>query len=813
MEKFFISRPIFAISLAIVIVLVGLISILNLPIEQYPDITPPVVEVSATYDGADAETVNNAVATPVAQSVMGVSDMLYLQTTSANDGSMVMQVTFDIGSDPDLDAIFTQNNVSSAAAQLPATVTKQGVTTRKTMTGFLLVFSLHSDGRYDDEFLSNYAYINLQNELLKINGVGKVSIMGAGEYAMRVWLRPDVLKYYDIPVSAVTAAIENQGGIYPAGQFGAEPAPDGTSYTYTVTMPPQITTAEQFGDIVVVTTSEGEQIRLRDVADVSLGSQSYGVSSLFEGKPTALIVIYQEPGSNAVAVGDKVKAEMARLGERLPDGITTSTVVDTTTSIDAGISDIFTTLIIALVLVICIIYLFIQDWRATVIPLVAIPVSLVGAFALFPLLGFSINIISLLGLVLLALGFFLAAHPQMVFGTKWAPEELALGAKLLRIMTLNAALSFPFSVFESHVNIHERYLFLKAVTMAKSVLSPLISIPLLLLGFRSPAIATLSLVLTIVCGLTYMAYCFAVLKMPVSFRTYDLPLMKNMMGFTFYIFLAVVVDQLNYGIGTLMTTWIHGAELSGVYYSANQLNVYYLSFAMAISNVLIPRVHRMVAEGDSNRELTRLMTKAGRLQFIMLMAVFLGFVAVGRPFVILWAGGKEQFAVDYPVALLLFASTIVSAIQFVGLEILRAKNMHRFRAWVYLAAAAVNVGLMIPLCKYGGLVGVAGSILFVTVVGNVLPINWYFRRHVGLDVRWFWVRIARLLPSMLVPAIVAVLIAVLAPVSGYLDILIWGCVFVAVYAASLWLFGMNRYERGIVTGVLDKFRRKRRRRA
>ena len=365
---------------------------------------------------------------------------------------------------------------------------------------------------------------------------------------------------------------------------------------------------------------------------------------------------------------------------------------------------------------------------------------------------------------LAVLGFFLAAHPQMVFGTKWAPEELALGAKLLRIMTLNAALSFPFSVFESHVNIHERYLFLKAVTMAKSVLSPLISIPLLLLGFRSPAIATLSLVLTIVCGLTYMAYCFAVLKMPVSFRTYDLPLMKSMMGFTFYIFLAVVVDQLNYGIGTLMTTWIHGAELSGVYYSANQLNVYYLSFAMAISNVLIPRVHRMVAEGDSNRELTRLMTKAGRLQFIMLMAVFLGFVAVGRPFVILWAGGKEQFAVDYPVALLLFASTIVSAIQFVGLEILRAKNMHRFRAWVYLAAAAVNVGLMIPLCKYGGLVGVAGSILFITVVGNVLPINWYFRRHVGLDVRWFWVRIARLLPSMLVPAMVAVLIAVLAPV-------------------------------------------------
>ena len=400
MEKFFISRPIFAISLAIVIVLVGLISITQLPIEQYPDITPPVVEVSATYDGADAETVNNAVATPVAQAVMGVSDMLYMQATSANDGSMTLQVTFDIGSDPDLDAIFTQNNVSSATAELPATVTRQGVTTRKTMTRFLMVYSLHSDGRYDGEFLSNYAYINLQNELLKIDGVGKVSIMGAGEYAMRIWLRPDVLKYYGIAVDEVTAAIEQQGGIYPAGQFGAEPAPDGVAYTYTVTMPPQISTAEEFADIVVRTTSSGEQIRLGDIAEVSLGSQTYGVSSSYESDPTAMIVIYQQPGSNAVAVGGKIKAAMERLAERFPDGIEAATIVDTTTSIDAGVRDIFRTLIIALLLVIFIIYLFLQDWRATVIPLVAIPVSLVGAFALFPLLGFSINIISLLGLVL-----------------------------------------------------------------------------------------------------------------------------------------------------------------------------------------------------------------------------------------------------------------------------------------------------------------------------------------------------------------------------------------------------------------------------
>ena len=219
MGKFFIARPIFAIALAAAIVLLGIISIFDLPIEQYPDITPPVVEVSTTYPGADAETVNNAVATPVSQSIMGVSDMLYMQATSANDGSMNLQVTFDIGSDPNMDAIFTQNNVSTALSQLPASVTQQGVTTRKTMTGFLIVYSLTSDGRYTGDFLSNYAYINIQNELLKIDGVGKVDIMGAGEYAMRIWLKPDLLDYYKISLDEVFAAVEAQGCIFPAGKF------------------------------------------------------------------------------------------------------------------------------------------------------------------------------------------------------------------------------------------------------------------------------------------------------------------------------------------------------------------------------------------------------------------------------------------------------------------------------------------------------------------------------------------------------------------------------------------------------------------
>ena len=400
MKNFFIGRPIFAISLSVIIVLLGAISIGNLAIEQYPDITPPVVEVTATYEGADAETVNNAVATPIAESIMGVSDMLYMQATSANDGSMTLQVTFDIGSDADLDAIFTQNNVATAMAKLPASVTEQGVVTRKTQTGFLMVYALYSDGRYDENFLSNYAYINIQNELLKINGIGKVEIMGAGEYAMRVWLRPDLLAYYNISVSDILSAISTEAGIYPAGKFGAEPTPSTTQFTYTVTMPRQISSAEEFGDILLRTTERGTQLRLRDVATIELGNQNYGASSRFGDMPTTIISIYQEPNSNAVALGKAVKAKMSELAKRMPDGVEYEVLVDGTKSISAGIREIFETLIIALVLVILIIFIFLQDWRATLIPLVAIPVSIIGTFMVFPLLGFTINIISLLGLVL-----------------------------------------------------------------------------------------------------------------------------------------------------------------------------------------------------------------------------------------------------------------------------------------------------------------------------------------------------------------------------------------------------------------------------
>lgn len=400
MGNYFVRRPIFAISIALAMTLLGAVSLSRLSIEQFPDITPPVVQVSATYVGADAQTVNNTVATPLAESVMGVSDMLYMQTTSANDGTMNMQITFDIDSSPDMDAIFTQNNVSSAMAKLPASVTQQGVVTQKSNTGFIMVYALVSDGRYDDVFLSNYAYINLEDRIAKINGVGKVSIMGAGEYAMRIWISPEKLHYYGLSLDQVLDQIKSQSAIYPSGKFGAQPNGGDIPYTYTVTLPPQITTAEEFSHIILSANPAGEQIRLKDVAQVELGSQTYSVSSKLGENPSTMIVIYQEPGSNAVDVGRKVKAVMAEQVERFPDGVELKTIVDSTVNIKAGAKDIARTLIIALLLVIIIIYLFLQSWRATLIPLIAIPVSLISTFMLFPLLGFSLNVVSLLGMVL-----------------------------------------------------------------------------------------------------------------------------------------------------------------------------------------------------------------------------------------------------------------------------------------------------------------------------------------------------------------------------------------------------------------------------
>ncbi|MBO5983993.1 MAG: efflux RND transporter permease subunit, partial [Rikenellaceae bacterium] len=395
MGEFFIRRPIFAISITVAITLAGLISLSRLAIEQFPDITPPVVEVTASYVGADAQSVNNTVATPLGEQAIGASDLAYMQTTSANDGSMSMQLTFEVGSSPDMDAIFTQNDISSAMASLPEAVSEQGVVVQKSNTGFLMVYALSSDGRYDDGFLSNYAYINLSNRLSQVNGVGKVQIMGAGEYAMRIWINPERLHYYGLTVDEVLSAIRTQTAIYPAGKLGAEPMED-VAYTYTVRLPAAFSTAEEFADIILSIDEQGQELRLKDVAEVELGSQTYAIRSLMGGNPSTLIVVYQEPASNAVEVGRRVKELISEQEQRLPDGVTIHTVVDATQNIEAGVEDIARTLLLALVLVIAIIYIFLQDWRATLIPLVAVPVSLVGVFIIYPLLGFSFNVISLL---------------------------------------------------------------------------------------------------------------------------------------------------------------------------------------------------------------------------------------------------------------------------------------------------------------------------------------------------------------------------------------------------------------------------------
>ena len=401
MGNIFIRRPIFAMVIAIMIVVLGLIGIQNTPIEQYPDITPPMVQVSADYQGADALTVEQSIATPIEESVNGVSDMLYMQSTNSNDGSMSLQVTFGVGSNPDMNTIYTQNRVASATPQLPAAVITQGVTTQKTTTSYIMVLSLFSaDGRYDETFLSNYAMLNIKDRIARINGVGQVQVLGSGAYAMRVWIKPDKMDYLGLTVADIAGAITSQSEVVPGGQLGAEPTAEKPDFTYTVRMPSPYNTAEQFGNVIVRANPDGSLVRLHDVATIELGTQSYSVSSTYQGHDAVLMIINQSPGSNAVQVGKEVKALLSEMSQSFPEGITYDTLVDSTKTITSGIQDIVTTLLIALLLVIAVIYLFLQDFRATFVPLIVIPVALIGAFMLFPLFGFSVNVFSLLGLVL-----------------------------------------------------------------------------------------------------------------------------------------------------------------------------------------------------------------------------------------------------------------------------------------------------------------------------------------------------------------------------------------------------------------------------
>lgn len=403
--NFFVHRPIVAMVIAIVIVIVGTVSMIGLPIEQYPNLTPPVVQVRATYTGANATNVEESVATPLEQEINGVDNMIYMKSTNANDGTMVIDVSFEVGTDPDMNTVLTQNRVSAATAKLPSDVTKYGVTTKKSLPNILMLVTLTSDGRYDQDFLGNYALINIKDVLARVRGIGRVDVMGAANYSMRIWVKPDRLSQLKITVPEIMKAINEQNVIVPGGKFGAEPAPPGTEFTYTVRLPERFNSAEAFEEIVVRTNTDGSQVKIGDIATVNLGVETYNMiprlgSDEFDPKQAAIIATYQAPGSNAVELAENIKAEMEVLKEKFPESIRYDVSLDSTLPITAGIRDIVVTLFVALALVVLVVFIFIQDWRATLIPTLAIPVSLIGAFMFFPMLGFTINVLSLLGLVL-----------------------------------------------------------------------------------------------------------------------------------------------------------------------------------------------------------------------------------------------------------------------------------------------------------------------------------------------------------------------------------------------------------------------------
>jgi HAE1 family hydrophobic/amphiphilic exporter-1 len=401
MAKFFIGRPIVAIVISIVTVIAGLVAMAKLPVAQLPDIVPPQINVSATYTGADAVTIEQSVATPLEQQMNGVDNMLYMMSTNANDGTMTLKVTYDVGTNVDIDQVNTQNRVSQASPNLPTSVNQYGVTVKKLMGLPLLVISVYSpNGTYNGQFLGNYATININDALLRVPGVGQVTNFGAADYAMRIWVKPDQLTKLGLTVTDLSNAVQQQSAVNPAGQIGAEPAPKGQQFTYAVRAPGRLVNPEDFEKIIVRQNPDGSTVRLKDVSRIELGSLIYQQIGRFNGKPSVIIAVYQAPGSNALAVAKQVKDQMEDLKSRFPNDLEYTVAMDTTLPITEGMKEILTTLMEALVLVIIVVFLFLQNWRATLIPLLAVPVSLIGTFAIFPMLGFSINTLSLFGLIL-----------------------------------------------------------------------------------------------------------------------------------------------------------------------------------------------------------------------------------------------------------------------------------------------------------------------------------------------------------------------------------------------------------------------------
>jgi len=401
MSRFFVNRPIVAIVMSIIIVMLGVVAMKGLPIAQYPDIVPPMIQVTTTFIGASATDVEASVATPLEQQINGVEQGIYMKSTNANDGTLTLKVSFEVGSNLDMDNVLTQNRVSQAQPQMPQSVKQYGVTVKKSLAFPLMVVSVKSPkGTYDSSFLSNYTTININDAIARIPGVGSVTLFGGSDYAMRVWLRPDRIGRLGITVPDIANAISQQNQLSPAGQIGGPPAASGTEYTYTVRTQGRLLNEEEFGDIILRTAADGSQVRLKDVARLELGTMLYNAVGRHNSQPAAVIAIYQVPGSNALDVATKIRTTLDDLSKRFPRDMEYLVSLDTTLPVSEGINEIVHTLFEAVALVIIVVFIFLQNWRATLIPLMTVPVSLIGAFMFFPLLGFSINVLSLLGLVL-----------------------------------------------------------------------------------------------------------------------------------------------------------------------------------------------------------------------------------------------------------------------------------------------------------------------------------------------------------------------------------------------------------------------------
>jgi len=390
-----------AIVISIIIVMLGLLALQKTPIAQYPDIVPPVVKITTSFTGANALNVEQAVATPIEQKVNGVENMLYIKSINTSDGALTVEVTFDVGTDLDNANMLVQNRQNQALPFMPQSVKQQGISVKKSLSFPLLLLTITSDNpTFDGQFLNNYATINILDALSRIKGVGEVSVFGGSPYAMRIWLKAGEMSKLGVTVDEVKKAINDQNMISPGGKFGAEPSPPGTEFTYGVTLQDRLVSEQQFAKIIVRSKEDGAQVLLGDIARVQLGSENFSTTARMNGKATAAIAVYQMPGSNALDVAANTKQAMKELSKSFPKDIQYNEALDTTLAITAGIDEIIHTLFEAILLVILVVFIFLQNWRATLIPLITVPVSLIGTIAVFPLLGFSINTLSLLGLVL-----------------------------------------------------------------------------------------------------------------------------------------------------------------------------------------------------------------------------------------------------------------------------------------------------------------------------------------------------------------------------------------------------------------------------